>query len=68
MQHGRNVQMEFKWQKTPSGNYFVSSYVVDEVNDQQLNLSAVYYLEGISDGGGRGNDGGYCGGDDDDFE
>ncbi len=45
IQYGRNVQMEFRWQKTPGGNYFVSSYVVDEVNDEEkLNLSAVYYL------------------------
>jgi hypothetical protein len=53
-QFGRNVQTEFRWQRTPGGNYFVTSYVVDDENDQQLNLSAIWYLGDQNQPGGTG--------------
>ena len=53
-QFGRNVQTKFRWQRTPGGNYFVLSYVVDDENDQQLNLSAIWYLGDQNQPGGTG--------------
>ena len=41
LQYGRNVQTKFTWQKTPGGNYYVTSYVVD---DKEKKLSSVWYL------------------------
>ena len=43
-QHDSNVTMEVKWQKTPNGSYYATMYVVDDVNDQQLNFSGIYQL------------------------
>ena len=38
------VTIEVKWQKSTNGSYFATSYVVDDVNDQQLNFSGVLQL------------------------
>ena len=43
-QHDNNVQTKVNWQKTSNGSYYVTLYVVDDVNDQQLNFSGIYQL------------------------